>query len=203
MPGPPPKRPGTRQRGDPKLRVLVPAALPGRPVTMSPEPAWSDGLKALWAKFWASPLALTVMPWHEGALRRLFGYYQRRETYQTIGDQSPLVRGSTGQLVTNPLLKRVDVLDGKILELEDRFGGSPMALLRLQVTFGDAARSLAELNATVAARVEADDEATDPRLFISAAPVRESPADDRGVAAADIRAVGGALDRSVPRPRRG
>jgi len=123
--------------------------------------------------------------------------------HQTIGDQSPLVRGSTGQLVTNPLLKRVDVLDGKILELEDRFGGSPMALLRLQVTFGDAARSLAELNATVAARVEADDEASAPRLFISAAPLRESPADDRRVAAADIRAVGGALDRSVPRPRRG
>ncbi|MHB8398590.1 MAG: hypothetical protein ACYDCI_06605 [Candidatus Limnocylindrales bacterium] len=200
MPGPPPKRPGTRQRSGPKLHMLEPT----KPATRLPaDPAWSEDLKRLWAKFWDSPMSSTVMPWHEEPLRRLFGFYHRREAYQALGDLEPLVHGSTGQLVTNPLLKRVDVLDGKILALEDRFGGSPMALLRLQVTFGDAARSLADINAAVAARLAATDDAPDPRLVVPAAQVREPAADDRGLAAPNLRAVGGSLDRNVARSRRG
>jgi hypothetical protein len=38
-----------------------------------------------------------------------------------------------------------------------------MALLKLQVTFGDAARSLADLNAALTTATEAEDDAEDPR----------------------------------------
>jgi hypothetical protein len=68
--------------------------------------------------------------------------------------------------VLNPLLKHVAALDGEIRQLEDRFGLTPLARLRLGVTFGEAHRSLADLNRALIEEVDGDVE-DDPRTELA------------------------------------
>jgi hypothetical protein len=169
MPGPAPKRPENRTRR-PRGTALV--TLPGgkgRSGPLIPRPEAPKGILprvvALWETFWGSPLADHVIDSDRAALGRLFGYYDQRERFLEQGMKAAVVAGSTGQSTLSPLLKQVDILDGKILALEDRFGLSPMARLKLQVTLGDASRSLADINAALtASRDEPEAEpADDPR----------------------------------------
>ncbi len=120
-------------------------------------------VRAAWDAFWASPLAEHTITTDVLGLRRLFRLYDQRERYLVEGAKATLSVGSTGQVVLNPLLKEVDTIDAKILTLEDRFGLSPMARLKLQVTLGDASRSLAELNASLGRQDEPEEESDDPR----------------------------------------
>jgi hypothetical protein len=79
------------------------------------------------------------------------------------------VLGSQGQYVLNPLYRQMVTLETEIRNLEDRFGLSPMARLKLGVTFGDAARSLADINANLEDDDDADgDQTTDLRLSLAA-----------------------------------
>lgn len=75
-----------------------------------------------------------------------------------------LVPGSMGQLTLNPLLKYAESLQKEIRALEDRFGMSPKARMALGIAFGEAARSLSDLNRMLEYDDgdEADEE--DPRL---------------------------------------
>lgn len=57
-----------------------------------------------------------------------------------------MTTGSTGQLALHPLYKHVSTLDEKITALEDRFGLTPLARLKLGAQLGDAAKSLDQLN---------------------------------------------------------
>jgi hypothetical protein len=116
-----------------------------------PPAGLSDPNRVAWAAFWHSPLAAAVIETDLPALRRLFEMYQRREDFDTAGMVEPVVVGSQKQEVLSALLKEVDVLDAKILALEDRFGMSPLSRLRLQVKVGDASRSIAATNARLAA----------------------------------------------------
>lgn len=168
MPGPAPKRPQNRSRL-PRAAALTLVPSPERPTdraTAVPEPPGRilPRIRALWTTFWQSPLAAHVIDSDRGALERLFRLYDQRERYLVAGSKLAMTTGSTGQLTLNPLIKQVDVLDGKILALEDRFGLSPMARLKLQVTLGDASRSLADLNAALGgAETGPDEPADDPR----------------------------------------
>jgi P27 family predicted phage terminase small subunit len=120
-----------------------------------------------WITFWRSPLAEHVIDTDATALRRLFRMYEQRERYLEQANEETLSLGSTGQIVLHPLVKEVDALDAKILALEDRFGLSPMARLKLQVTLGDASKSLEEVNAALApAKRAADAEPEDPRRAV-------------------------------------
>lgn len=132
------------------------------------KPKAPEGLSAVnaesWDTFWASPLAAQTIATDVAALRRLFRLYEQRERYIDEAAENTLSLGSTGQIVLHPLIREVDALDAKILALEDRFGLSPMARLKLQVTFGDASRSIAEVNAALAGPVATEDDPDDPRL---------------------------------------
>lgn len=160
MPGPPPDLKSERS----KRRGLTVLGVSGSKVTRPPAPAGILApVRVAWDVFWDSPLAQHTISTDILGLRRLFRLYDQRERYLREGAQETLKVGSAGQMVLNPLLKEVDALDAKILALEDRFGLSPMARLKLQVTLGDATRSLKDINAALGQDNRPVEEADDPR----------------------------------------
>lgn len=164
MPGPAPKRPQNRSRAPRGSSLTVIDGARAR-AKVPPAPAGlSSAIRAVWQTFWASPLAQHVIDTDVAALRRLFRLYEQRERYIEMAADNTLSLGSTGQLTLHPLVKQVDVLDAKILALEDRYGLSPMSRLKLQVTLGDAGKSLADLNKALAATGDSSEaEPDDPR----------------------------------------
>lgn len=113
-----------------------------------PENEWLVATKNRWAMFWQSDLAQLVIPETDDvALRRLFELYDERERTNTVvKNEGRLTTGSQGQLVLHPLLKYLAELDKEIRALEDRFGCTPMARLRVGAKFGEVAKSLEDLN---------------------------------------------------------
>jgi len=103
--------------------------------------------RAQWVELWSSQLAQTIAATDMPALERLFTLYDERHRAMRDFRKARLVRGSTGQPVLNPMGKLVKDLDGEIRQLEDRFGLSPQARLRLGIDLGKAADSLDALNA--------------------------------------------------------
>lgn len=163
--GPAPKDPERRQRRNAAkdLAVVTPGlAAPGMP----PPPS---GLLKLtrerWAAFWASPVAKLADPVSDlPALERLFRLYDDLErSHATVRREGHMVRGSQGQAVMNPLLRHMQAVQAEVRQLEDRFGLSPRARLSLNVTLGEAAKSLADLNAEFMTGGDDDD---DPRFDV-------------------------------------
>jgi len=78
--------------------------------------------------------------------------------------EEPMTTGSQGQKILNPMYRQRTAVDAEIRQLEDRFGLHPKAGLQLGIVYGEAARSLEELNARIAnaAVAEANSE-EDPR----------------------------------------
>jgi P27 family predicted phage terminase small subunit len=117
-----------------------------------------------WEVFWASPFAQVVQPAQYPALERLFSMYEERERMDTYLREEPMTVGSQGQKILNPMYRQRTAVDAEIRQLEDRFGLHPKAGLQLGIVYGEAARSLEELNARItnATIAEANSEA-DPR----------------------------------------
>lgn len=90
------------------------------------------------------------------AVERLWGLYDERERLARLARAEPFTAGKSGP-VPNPVWRQVRQCDSEIRQLEDRFGLSPMARLRLGVRFGKAARSLDELNRQMLADFDAGD----------------------------------------------
>jgi P27 family predicted phage terminase small subunit len=160
----PPKPAERRQRRNARdVGNVLSVALPARPVPPMPVGLLAP-VRAACAAFWASEQASLVMPADHPALARLFALLDERERSARAARRQRLVEGSQGQVVLNPLLKYVSSLDAEIRQLEDRFGLTPLARLRLGVTFGEAHRSLADLNRALLEEVDDDDD--DPRADI-------------------------------------
>jgi|TARA_R100000231_G_scaffold60972_1_gene49727 P27 family predicted phage terminase small subunit len=144
MPGPAPKDPQKRQRRDTPQVELVPdqlAIVPKAPTGLLKKS------KERWQVFWESPVSKMVdMNSDMPALERLFFLYDERLRASRGFRRQRMVEGSQGQLVVNPLAKLFKDFDAEIRQLEDRFGLTPMARMRLGFTFGEAAGSLTNLN---------------------------------------------------------
>lgn len=111
----------------------------------------------VWEAFWTSPVANAIdrrsdLPRLERWICALDEYERARRQFRA----NRLVTGSTGQPVLNPLASYMSSLEAQIRATETDFGMTPMARLRLGIAVGEAARSLAELNAETD-----DDDATD------------------------------------------
>ena len=117
-----------------------------------------------WQSLWASPLASAFLASDLPALGRLFELRDERVRASRVARRDRVVPGSKGQPVLSPMVGYVATLDAEIRNLEDRFGLTPRARLQLGVTFGEAHRSLADVNASFLEDDRHDDDREDPRL---------------------------------------
>lgn len=145
---PPKKAPERRQRvNTPDLGVV--RALPSvTPAIPSHDVSWHEDVVEAWNDFWCSPLAgpAVMKPTDAPALRRLFAYRSRLLVALEALDAEPIVVGSTGQPTMSPWAAEVHRLEGTVSKLEDKFGLTPLARLKLGVTFEEGV-SLAHRNA--------------------------------------------------------
>jgi len=117
-----------------RVKSLVPVA----PAHVAP-PA-PDGLGehavAVWTTFWASRVSGAVDLLADGeALRHWILCVDEREKLRAATSRAPLVKGSHEQLMLNPLFRRIRELNREIARAEEHFGMTPLARLRLGVTY--------------------------------------------------------------------
>lgn len=114
-----------------------------------------------WEAYWSSSLPQLLTGADRSSLVRLFDQYDRRERLARAWSRSPFTEGSTGQQIVNPAARAVATLDSAIVQLEDRFGITPLARMRLGIAMGEAARSLDEMNREFDEDEDDDDVTTD------------------------------------------
>lgn len=138
-----------RQPGSKTSDVGVVRVLPSHaPALPAPEPHWRPQVTESWNDFWSSPLAgpQVTKPTDAPALRRLFDGRHRLLVAFDAFDEEPIVVGSTGQPTMSPWAAEIHRLEAMVSKLEDKFGLTPLARLKLGVTFEEGV-SLATRNA--------------------------------------------------------
>lgn len=188
--GPAAKSPERRQRRNARAEIsLSPRTVPP---PEPPENLLPEVLDA-WHAYWRSDLSgLVVDDTDLPALVRLFRLRDQQARASQSAVDDPLVEGSQGQLVLNPSARLAGSLESPIRQLEDRFGLTPEARLRLGVSLGQAAASLRDLAAAAAGDDEGpepEEPGADPRLAVPE------------LAPPDPRAGGVPVDGAEPRPR--
>jgi hypothetical protein len=135
---PTPKKPADRrQRSNSKDVGLVLALPVSGPKVPVPQPQWRAEVVEGWNDFWlsmmAGPQVLKVTD--HPALRRLFDMRHRLLEALDSFDVEPIVVGSTGQPTLSPWAQEVHRLESVVSKLEEKFGLTPLARLKLGVTF--------------------------------------------------------------------
>ena len=149
MPGPPRKPESRRQRwAGPKVLTLPSAGVAG--VQKIDTPVVPAGLlkktRVAWDRFWASDVSQAFDAGSDlPMLERLFQLRDDRERAHRAYRKDPLIQGSQGQSVLNPMAQVVKTCDSEIRALEDRLGLNPQARLRLGIVFDDVRRRAKEL----------------------------------------------------------
>lgn len=145
--GPLPKPGAVGHRRRPALIVI-----PRAPDAKAPPPP--SGLlepsQRLWAAFWASAVAAATDPASD--IGRLERWIRAVDEWHRVGPvfrKSRIVKGSTGQLVMNPLGAYLVQLEATITSAEAQFGMAPASRARLGLTVGQAKLTAATLNATL------------------------------------------------------
>ena len=106
------------------------------PVIPEPPEGLSTVALEAWESFFRSPVAKTVtMDAHGPRIRHWAQCLDQRERLWGMWKNQPLIRGSHGQLMTNPLWRTIRDLNEEIARAEEVFGMTPLAQLRLGVTF--------------------------------------------------------------------
>lgn len=118
-----------------------------------------------WDRLWSSDVVSVVdlKSDHEAVVRWASLLDERERAFRAFRTER-LVGGSQGQPVLNPLWTVVRTCDSELRALEDRIGLSPKARLQLGITYGEAVKSLDELNQLM--DEEGDDVDVDPRLSV-------------------------------------
>ena len=160
----PAKKPaGRRQRRNRADIGLVPVVAREVPAVPRGE-RWLAVTRERWEAFWGSPVASIVDAESDlPALGRLWAMYDELERCRRAFRAQRYVKGSAGQQRLNPVADHIRALEPLIRALEDRFGLTPQARLRLGIEFGQAHRSLAELNEAFDADLGGE---ADPRLEV-------------------------------------
>ena len=120
--------------GDPPPMPRFPV---GRPLAATRE---------LWERFWRSPIAQIVSESDWPRLERWIVYNDEWRRAMRGLQRERLVLGSMGQPVINPLADYAMKLECQIAAVEEKFGLTPLDRMRLGISFGEARRSLADLN---------------------------------------------------------
>lgn len=145
----PPRKPPERRQRTNTPDIGVVRALPApSPTVPAPDPSWQPEVIEAWHDFWCSPMAgpAVMKATDAPALRRLFAYRSRLLVALEAMDAEPIVLGSTGQPTMSPWAAEIHRLEGAVAKLEQQFGLTPMARLKLGVTYEEGV-SLAHRNA--------------------------------------------------------
>ncbi len=117
--------------------------------------------KARWEQFWQSDNAMAVdVNAHAEDLARWIKCVDERERLWEILKKAPVIKGSHGQLIRNPLSLQIRDLTSEIAWLSDRFLMNPLAEFRAQFTASEAGKSAAEL-----LKMLMDDGQDDPNII--------------------------------------
>lgn len=101
-----------------------------------------------WRHYWRSPVSAAVdLGADAEALRRWMEAIDEVDKLLPACQASPLMKGSMGQLVLNPLFRRLAELNRIIEGMEDRFGVTPRSRFRLQLTYTAASEGEERLRA--------------------------------------------------------
>lgn len=129
----------------PKLGIV-----PARPVN-APVPKPPAGLLArsrrVWRSYWQSQVANAADELAD--THRLIRWIQYVDEYERVYDvfrKTRLVKGSMGQPVLNPLGAYLVTVEGNINRAENEMGLTPLARLRLGITYGQAMLTASALN---------------------------------------------------------
>ena len=122
------------------LEVHTLEDIPSAPDGIAPE------LVESWREYWESPLAKATDAGSKlNAATRLWQMYDLRNKHHAAYCDQPLVTGSQGQQVLNPLGRQLTTIEGQIMQLEDRLGLNPKAQLALGVTWAEGQKQLRDL----------------------------------------------------------
>jgi hypothetical protein len=136
----------------------------GLPKREDGEP-WRLETRKAWAAMWKDPVSGLLSVADRPILLRWAGALHRAEWAYGRADAEPLVEGSQGQRVRNPMY---DVGDAQIKiaqGCEQQVGIGSLNRARLGLTFTSAQKSLEELNAMLTGGAgEDEDDDDDPRL---------------------------------------
>lgn len=125
------------------LQLVAPGD--ARPVPATPK-GLQAGAQKRWRALWASPVAPAIDLTADGeALHRWIHCVSERERLQPLADRTPVVKGSTGQLVANPVYGILGGLTKEIERLEEHFGLTPLARMRLGIATVQHAASVHDL----------------------------------------------------------
>jgi len=159
-----PQKPRARladRRPGRKTGLVLAFKRPDEPPPEMPAPLngkWRVETVTLWQAFWTAPIAQVVdresdMP----RLLRWIAYWDEWFRAMRAFRRRRMVEGSMGQPVINPLSAYIAVVEGKIERIEEKFGLTPLDRMRLGISFGEAQRSLADMNADLDDDADADE----------------------------------------------
>lgn len=87
--------------------------------------------RSAWTKWWGSEASLACRDEDLEPLRDWIVLVFRRHLYEEVTHMLPLIEGSHGQLMVNPLSRELRSITGMIRQVEDRFGMSSLGRFRL------------------------------------------------------------------------
>ena len=115
------------------LTVLDEAA--ARPLPRAPEGIGEYARRA-WKRYWGSPVSQIVdMDAHGETLRYWARCLDARQKLWGLWRDRPLVKGSHNQVMVNPVWRQIRDLSDEIHRIEEAFGMTPLAQMRLGITF--------------------------------------------------------------------
>lgn len=120
-------------------KFTLPKRLDGKP--------WSLETRKAWAAMWRDPVSSLLSVADRPVLLRWAGALHRAEHAYELADETPMVTGSQGQDVANPLYAMGDGQIAIAQRCEAQIGIGALHRARLGLTFTSAQRSLEELNA--------------------------------------------------------
>lgn len=144
MPKGRPRKPAGQQQGHRAASIV--RLRKDAPEVPEPPAGLLAATVAKWVAYWASRVSAAAEQVDRPALERLFRYYDDWERCMGIYREAPVVEGSMGQPVVNPMGVRALALEEKIRGLEAALGLTPYDRQRLGIAIGQAQLTAAELN---------------------------------------------------------
>lgn len=135
----------TNTRGG-RGRALTVAPKEGPRIIPRPPAGIGPAARATWRRFFQTWVSDTVIWEADGdALQQWILNVDERNKLREMARIAPLIKGSHGQLMQNPLRRTIRELNKEIQTAREHFGMTALARWRLQLTASEATRSQHEL----------------------------------------------------------